>query len=505
MTLRIKSQIIVLFTLFTLLFSTYANCANKYITLNLRYDYADHKYFAEEVFVSVNNNRLTKLTMPPIIYNDYTLVPAREVFEAMGADVDWKKDIEQVYITYKDKVVVIPINSSIGYVNGKRTDMQIPAKIINNKTMIPLRFVTTSVGAKIEWDSKTRVANISTIELTTTTTTTKSTTTTTTTTTEATTVKVTEPTPTTEAKTESTTISIDISKNTEDYGFDNENGCFYIKDTNNRINVNSFTHIDDYSNLKYTLVLNGNFGNLFDNASFLSTTEGISSVNVISEANKTSFIFNETKIMAMNIIRNGNYIYIKPVLPKEKYDKIVVIDAGHGGEMPGALGNGLVEKNLTLQMTVAAKSLFDNSDIKCYVTRTTDVDVSFDDRTNLANEVGDIFISVHINSATTSSANGTETFSLYANDPGNGLTSYILAEEMLNQLLEKLGTTNRKVKSDNFIVLRQSKIPATLIEIGFISNAADAAMMGSQEGINKVGQAIYEGVVNIFKQYPSIR
>ena len=80
-----------------------------------------------------------------------------------------------------------------------------------------------------------------------------------------------------------------------------------------------------------------------------------------------------------------------------------------------------------------------------------------------------------------------------------------LAEEMLNQLLDKLGTVNRKVKSENWIVLRQSAVPATLIEIGFISNSGDASIMGSQEGINKVGQAIYEGVVNLFNTYPPVR
>ena len=130
---------------------------------------------------------------------------------------------------------------------------------------------------------------------------------------------------------------------------------------------------------------------------------------------------------------------------------------------------------------------------------------SFNDRTNLANEVGDAFISIHINAASSTQANGTETYSLYANDLGNGLTSYRLAEEMLNQLLSKLGTNNRKVKSENWIVLRQSKVPATLIEIGFITNSGDAAKMGNQDGYDKVGQAIYDGVVNLFNTYPPVR
>lgn len=505
--LRIKSQVISILMLFILLFSTNVSAANRYINLTLRYDYTDHKYNAEEVFVAIDGKKLTNLTMPPIILNGYTLVPAREVFEGIGATVEWKKDLEQVYVKYNNTLVVIPIDSSKAYINGASTTMQTKAKIINNKTMIPLRFVTTALGFQIEWDKTTRIANIVTKEETTTTT--KLTTTTEATTTEPKTEATTKSILTT---TETTTISInnvvpsEYDTNNDYYGYDNENSRFYIKDVNNSININKFVHYDDYYNLTYSLILNGNYNNLLSSSSFLSTTEGISHVNVLVSSDKVTITFNETKIMAMDISKECNYVYIKPVKPKEKYSKIIVLDAGHGGSDPGASGNGLVEKDLTLNMLLAAKELFDKSDIKCYVSRASDVYPSFNDRTDLANEVGDAFISIHINSVGGNpGASGTETYSLYANDLGNGLTSYRLAEEMLNQLLDKLGTVNRKVKSENWIVLRQSKVPATLIEIGFITNANDAAIMGSQEGTYKVGQAIYEGVVNLFDKYPPIR
>lgn len=509
-TLRIKSQILSVLLLIVIFMSTSVNAANRYVNLTLRYDYADHKYNAEEVFVAIDGKKLTNLTMPPIILNGYTLVPAREVFEGVGASVEWKKDLEQVYVKYNNTLVVIPVDSSKAYVNGTATTMQTKAKIINNKTMIPLRFVTTALGFQIEWDKTTRVANIVTKQQTTTTTT--KATTTTTTTTEATT----QPT-TTEIKTETVTVpattttvsnNSDNSYNTsynDNFGYDNDEGYLYIKDYNNIINVNNFIHYDDYYNLTYSLVLNGNYQNLLSSGSFNATTKGIKNVSVLVSQDKTTITFNESQIMAMNISKKGSYVYIKPVLPKEKYSKIIVLDAGHGGSDPGASANNLVEKDLTLKMLLAAKELFDKSDIKCYVTRASDVYPSFDDRTNMANEVGDAFISIHINSAANTSASGTETYSLYANDLGNGLTSYRLAEEMLNQLLDKLGTVNRKVKSENWIVLRQSTVPSTLIEIGFISNTGDAQIMGSQEGINKVGQAIYDGVSELFAKYPPVR
>ena len=158
--LRIKSHIILFVLLIAMLTAVSANAANRYINLTLRYDYADHKYNAEEVFVAIDDVKLTGLTMPPIILNGYTLVPAREVFEGVGANVEWKKDLEQVYVKYDDTLVVIPVNSSKAYVNGVSETLQTEAKIINNKTMIPLRFVTTALGFDIEWDKTTRIANI---------------------------------------------------------------------------------------------------------------------------------------------------------------------------------------------------------------------------------------------------------------------------------------------------------------------------------------------------------
>lgn len=513
--MRLCSRIISLILAF-IIFTSNVFAANKYITLNLVYNYSNHKYVAEEMFVAIDGKKLNNLPMPPILFDDYTVVPAREVFENLGATVDWKKDLEQVYINYNNNLVVIQVDSNKAYVNGKPLTMQTKARIINNKTMIPLRFVSTSLGFDIDWDNKTRIANIVTQKPTTstTTTTTVATTTTTETTTETTTTTATTTTvattkattTTTEATTETTTkAQNNYVTPSNDFGFDNKNGYLYISDYGNDIDINKFVHYDDYNNLTYKLEILGNYEKYMFSGSFNSTVDGIKSVDVNVDKNKTTITFNESKIMAINIEKKGGFIYIKPVLPKEKYSKIIVLDAGHGGSDPGAMGNNLVEKNLTLSMLLSAKKRFDNSDIKCYVTRDADVYPSFNDRTNLANEVGDAFISIHINSATNTSAKGTETYSLYANDLGNGLTSYRLAEELLNQLLSQLGTVNRKVKSENWIVLRQSKIPASLIEIGFISNSEDAAIMGSNEGIEKVGQAIFDGVTNLFNTYKPVR
>ena len=610
--------------------------ANKYVNMTLTYDYTQHKYSAEEVFVAINGNKLTGLKMPPIVLNNFTLVPAREVFEAMGATVEWKKDLEQVYVKYNDKLVVIPIGSTKAYVNGQATTMQTAAKIINNKTMIPLRFEATSLGMQVSWDTKTRVADIDTgnissgdvVEVTEETTTTVApvitTTTEQTTTTETTTEETTTVASTTETTTEQTTaaevnnisaitfskgnsykdiitiegdynpdvskafssdnktltlsinnaklvadkgnidegayissgyyyqnngnvvtvslnlkdsnMAVDIrqlgnnkttvtvtyaSSNSTDSnnssssnsnsslsgncGYDAENARFYFKN-NGSINIKNIIESDNYNDLNYKLTLNGDYTSIFSNTTYPVNSSYINNIVVNSTATSTVITFSEKKIMTVLMSEADGYIYIKPVLPKERYSKIIVLDAGHGGSDPGASGNGLIEKNLTLSMLNKARALFDSDGtIKCYATRTTDTYPSFNDRTDLGNDVGDAFISIHINAAANTSAAGTETYSLYANDQGNGLTSYGLASEILKNLLSQLGTKDRKVKSENWIVLRQSKIPASLIEIGFITNSGDAAIMGSDAGQQKVAQAIFDSVKNLFNQYPPVR
>lgn len=492
----------------------------KYINLTLTYDNKKHDYTAEEVFVAINGSKLNNLPMQPIILNGYTLVPAREVFEAVGAEVEWNKDLEQVFVTYGSKLVVIPINSSKSYVNGISTIMQADAKIINNKTMIPLRFVSSAVGFDVQWDNSTRVANIITKDHDDeendkqdeeTTTVTVEPTTEATTTTEITTSQ--EET-TNENNPNYSAINQQISEKTNpNYSSGSSLTPRYNEDTGELIlcsadviDINNMIHSDDYYNLVYTITIPGDYTKVIESQTYMINNDKIAAIYVDAGYNETKIIIDENRILACDVYTRDGAIIVKPCLPKEKYDKIIVLDAGHGGSDPGASGQGLVEKNLTLNMLLKTKAMFDNDGkIKCYVTRATDTYPSFDDRTNLGNEVGDAFISIHINSATNASATGTETYQLNPNDQGNGLTSYMLAESILNNLLNNLDTVNRKVKSENFIVLRQSNIPASLIEIGFITNSHDAEIMGSDSGQQAVAKSIFDSVTDLFNEHPPVR
>ena len=185
-------------------------------------------------------------------------------------------------------------------------------------------------------------------------------------------------------------------------------------------------------------------------------------------------------------------------------DKIkVVIDAGHGGSDSGATGNGMAEKNLTLAIVLAAKKSFDKDNrFQVSYTRTADTYPSLSQRANLANNKNaDMFLCVHINSAS-ASAHGTET--LWSKGRNSvtqkkGLTSKTLATAMQSATVAATGFTNRGlVDRPNLYVLKHTNMPACLIEYGFISNKTEAARM--KANTTAYGNALYRAVVNLMKK-----
>lgn len=185
-------------------------------------------------------------------------------------------------------------------------------------------------------------------------------------------------------------------------------------------------------------------------------------------------------------------------------DKIkIVIDAGHGGSDSGATGNGMAEKNLTLAIVLAAKKSFDNdSRFQVSYTRTADTYPSLSQRANLANNKdADMFLCIHINSAS-ASAHGTETLWSRGRNSAtkkNGLTSQTLATAMQSAAVATTGFTNRGlVDRPNLYVLKHTKMPACLIEYGFISNKTEAARMKANTSV--YGRSLYNAVVNLMKK-----
>lgn len=185
--------------------------------------------------------------------------------------------------------------------------------------------------------------------------------------------------------------------------------------------------------------------------------------------------------------------------------RVIVLDPGHGGSDAGAIGpSGVTEKSVSLAVSLKARSLLANSGYQVVMTRTTDIDVAapgVSDSTELQARVDKappnaaMFISVHCNAFSNGTANGVETY--YA--PG-AVKGSRLARLLNEELLRLGGLNNRGVKAARFYVMTHSKCPASLIELGFITNPREEQLLASEDYQQKLAQAITNAVNRYFNQ-----
>jgi len=217
----------------------------------------------------------------------------------------------------------------------------------------------------------------------------------------------------------------------------------------------------------------------------------------------------------------------------------IIIDPGHGGRDSGAVSkqtiNGktvqVMEKDIVLKTGKELKNLLNQTypDKRIIMTRETDVFYTLEQRADMANAVtvsdneAVIFISIHANASLKSNARGYEVWHInsgyrrplldntkhnYSSDITSILNamleeeftteSIILADSILTGLGKELGRSvpSRGRKANDWFVVRNSRMPAVLVELGFVSNQQDAVLMTSDEGLQKLTRALYNGITN---------
>lgn len=177
--------------------------------------------------------------------------------------------------------------------------------------------------------------------------------------------------------------------------------------------------------------------------------------------------------------------------------KKIVIDAGHGGKDPGATGGAkLREKDVVLDVALKLRDQLEAEGATVLLTRSTDVFIELTDRVKISNNSKyDAFVSIHINSATNRSARGTET---YYNASKNGAKSKLLAESIQPEMVKQLNTYNRGVKTANYYVIKNNELPSVLVELGFISNPTEEAMLREDAVRTKAADGITKGFIKYF-------
>jgi len=179
--------------------------------------------------------------------------------------------------------------------------------------------------------------------------------------------------------------------------------------------------------------------------------------------------------------------------------KVIVVDPGHGNNRPGAIANGITEKNVTLDVAKRVKEKLEAQGATVYLTRNSDTDcvsgapieMDLKCRPALADKMhANIFVSIHVNSADPS-AKGAETYYYKNSDKA-------LASSIQQHYIKKTGLKDRHVRQDSFSVIRHATVPGTLIELGFLTNASDAVALKSNDMKDKMAQGITDGIIDYF-------
>lgn len=201
---------------------------------------------------------------------------------------------------------------------------------------------------------------------------------------------------------------------------------------------------------------------------------------------------------------NGNLL-LDFVNPHDIYDKVVVVDAGHGGRASGAVKLQVEEKEIDLNIAKQLKKLFDESDgkIGVYYTRLDDGNPTLDQRVQLANKAdADLFVSIHNNSTSHgnfSSLEGTQV--LYSQSDSGKYSSKKFSQILLNNVCDKLNS--RKIgllKGDDIYIIRTSEVPVGLVEVGFMTNRKELDKLQDLEYQKAAAQGIYNGIMQAFQE-----
>ena len=485
----------------------------------LEYDGGVHNYTGSVFSLSVNGKELKNIPLEPIIFNDRALVPVREVFEALGAKVLYKEATKDIIITYSGKKVQIQIGSNLAEIDGK--DEKIPDGVTpmliakwgeSAKTMVPVRFVSESVGLLVDFDEKAgaikvseknqepqktqnKITGISASE--------KDGIVTITVTARGNISKMSSP-----AVTASGTLYVDVDNMSYSTSNKKEINLGAVLMVRLGLHDNSVRIAIDTENMKkYSAVISGK------NIIFTVTSDENAEIEPAEKDDKKE---DNDKPKPSEL--SGGKLY-------------VVLDAGHGGTDPGAIGNLMTEeelkvfrealnstepiidtleagtgktyyeKTIALAVTKKVKDILSSKGVSVIMTREGDTYPTLDERPELANKKGAaMFLSIHLNSTVmpVTAASGIEIYYSESNNSSEyGITSKEMASTILKKAAKSAGATARGVKAGNLLVTRKSAMPANLIEIGFMNNPEELSKLITDEYQEKIAEGIAEGILEV--------
>lgn len=428
---------------------------------------------------------------PPVIEASRTLVPYRALLEAMGAKVLWDQEAMMATAILGSRQVQVNIDSTVGFVNGVSKTMDVPPRIVNGRTMIPLRFVLENLNCEVEWQQATRTVAITTAR-------------------SAETPRVTA------ISTEETKTSYRVVaqadqplgstgtfayENPERYGIDLRNaqlpaGVGRIDSGNEVFSAVRFSQFDS-STVRIVVDLN-------------SKTAGKVSLSEDRTALYIDFdkpgMEAEPEPEPADPVDRGDATGREPRIPALDWraaGKRIVVDVGHGGKDPGAEGkldgvHAIWEKDLNLAVALRLREIMEEAGANIILLRDTDAPMTLYARPEAANTMNaDLLVSIHNNSAETAVPKGTEVH-YYAKEweQGYEISSRDLAKAIQAEMVAEVGFYDRGTyNSPALAVLNKSLMPAVIIEGGYLSNPEDLAFMMTDDYVEAYATAVARGLI----------
>lgn len=649
------------------------------VQMDLFYNGKHHAYAAKEVKIEIDGKEMVPKDMPAVIIDGRTMLPMRQIAQELGCEVNWNEAAQQIYVMRGSDIIVFTVNSKAGYENGKEFTMDVPATIVNDRTMLPVRALADALHLNIKWDDPNRTVIINSGDTDAKEEPTKpesgQTTAGTLTGIQTPSAKDADQTfiiqadgpmeryektfvddqkivldfygaksslPGEITKTNSDivtgirtathenngdsftrvvfdlsgkkdyevtqsadkkNITISFGKTTVDkisavhsqnkdiitiggtgsfgasvamtadpqkiivtisncqsnlsdkintadlqyvldgkvdaskgnvvemvfsvedlvqYSYREENQSLILEiypttlknmrydknsnvlylDKKDKIDTGSVKLEDHYLDGYFDVTLPGNYESNYGYGTYDVKGTVVENIEVSTKGGSTTFRFKQNRISAYEVTDEGDSYAIRVKNPKEVYDKVLLLDAGHGGKDPGTSGNGMQEKNLTLTIAQKIEQELRGSGIKVYMTRDSDVYPENSTRAQTANDIADLMVSIHINSGP-ETANGTESlYQVHANDSSSRLTSKQLAEILQASMISGTGNTNRGVKlRTDLLILNRTTVPSAIVEVVFITNTGDALKISNPAYQDQVAQAIADGIQEAVK-YP---
>ncbi|MGG3874950.1 N-acetylmuramoyl-L-alanine amidase [Brevibacillus laterosporus] len=518
--------------------------------------------------------RSVNAEVPPLISNGRTLVPVRVIAEGLGAKIDWNQQERKAKITKDNREVILQLSSKKAYINGKAQTLEATPELINNRMLLPLRFVGEALGATVGWDndSRTVIVNqpvqtqingqslpatekvyhwedkvllpvktiadrlgVSQDELTA----------------KASLKKVIDSTTVISLQDITDSIGTDVAEWDEkrnEVVITRMNRLTDIEPQDESVQIqtrykvspnvsvlqNPYRIVMDFPEMELSnkmrdeenkeIVIDQRkessssdySSSNMDSQEKLELSDGDSndaSISAVSQQTQPlirSIRYSQyqdnpkTVRVVVELNRSSKYqlvstndgVKLQLQAKPQKTGYLIVVDAGHGGHDVGAKGTvGNYEKDFTLSVANRlVEYLKQHKEFQVIATRSTDTYLTLKERTDIANEIdADVFISVHANSFNPETR-GTETY--YYNQ-----NSLDLARVVHKHLLAATQFPDRKVKQNNFYVVKNTKMPAVLTETGFLTNQIENTQLMSPQFQDKVAKSLADAIFEYYQTY----